>query len=191
MLCQSARAELDSGHQAAGDVDRIYSTARELTRAMDEIVWAVNPKHDTLDSLVTYLGRYAQNFLSTADIRCRLDVPLHLPASALTSEVRHNLFLAFKESLNNVVKHAGASEVRISLELRAEGFLLLIVDNGRGFDWGRMKDRVANSGDGVRLAGGNGILNMSRRMEEVGGHCEWVTAPSEGTRVRLQIAFKN
>jgi signal transduction histidine kinase len=172
-------------------VDRIYGTARELTRAMDEIVWAVNPKHDTLDSLVTYLGRYAQNYLSAATIRCRLDVPLHLPAWALTSEVRHNLFLAFKESLNNVVKHAGASEVRVSLELQPGGFVLLIVDNGRGFDWNRMKERVNQSPDGVRLAGGNGLLNMRRRMEEVGGHCEWVTAPSEGTRVRLLVAFKN
>lgn len=190
MLCQSARAEMDSTHQAAGDVDRIYGTARELTRAMDEIVWAVNPKHDTLDSLVTYLGRYAQNFLSAAAIRCRLDVPLHLPPWALTSEVRHNLFLAFKECLNNVVKHAHASEVRISLELQAGGFVLLIVDNGRGFDWNQMRERVASPGEGLRLAGGNGLLNMRRRMEEAGGRCEWVTAPSEGTRVRLYIAVR-
>ena len=93
-------------------MDQIYRTARELTRAMDEIVWAVNPKHDTLDSLVTYLGRFAQTFLSAPEIRCRLDVPLSVPAWALTAEIRHHVFLAFKEALNNVVKHARASEVR-------------------------------------------------------------------------------
>ena len=76
MLSQSVRGELDGQAQATADVDQIYSTARELTRAMDEIVWAVNPKHDTLDSLVTYLGRFAQQFLSSAGIRCRLDVPV-------------------------------------------------------------------------------------------------------------------
>ena len=80
MLSQSVRGEVQGQAQATADVDQIYSTARELTRAMDEIVWAVNPKHDTLDSLVTYLGRFAQQFLSAAGIRCRLDVPLYLPA---------------------------------------------------------------------------------------------------------------
>src|SRR5207237_10090099 len=102
MLSQTVRGELEDHQQAALDADQIYSTARELTRAMDEIVWAVNPKHDSLDSLVTYLGRFAQTFLSGAGIRCRLDVPLHLPSWALTAEIRHNLFLAFKETLNNV-----------------------------------------------------------------------------------------
>jgi len=190
MLSQSARGELAPEHEATADVDRIYSTARELTRALDEIVWAVNPKHDTLDSLVTYLGRFAQNFLSAADIRCRLDVPLHLPAWALTAEIRHNVFLAFKEGLHNAIKHAHASEVRISLELQPNGFVLLIADNGRGFDWNRLKTRAAPPVNGVQLAGGNGILNMQRRLEEVGGSCEWVTAPEEGTRVKLSILVK-
>ena len=135
LLSQSVRSELESEHRAGADVDQIYSTARELTRSMDEIVWAVNPQHDTLDSLVTYLGRFAQHFLSAAGIRCRLDVPLDLPALALTAEIRHNVFLAFKEALHNVVKHAQATEVRLSLELRPEGFMLVIADNGRGFTW--------------------------------------------------------
>src|SRR5204862_4009867 len=96
MLSQSARA--DSDHSvAASDLDRIYDTAREMTRAMDEIVWAVNPQHDTLDSLATYLGKFAQDFLAAAHIRCRLEVPIELPAWPLTAEVRHNIFLAFKE----------------------------------------------------------------------------------------------
>ena len=74
MLSQSARSDLDLS-PAAADLDRIFDTAREMTRAMDEIVWAVNPQHDTLDSLATYLGRFAQGFLASVHIRCRLDVP--------------------------------------------------------------------------------------------------------------------
>src|SRR6185369_12027738 len=134
MLSQSVRAEIEGQAQATADVDQIYGTARELTRAMDEIVWAVNPKHDTLDSLVTYLGRFAQQFLSAAGIRFRQDVPVYLPSWALTSEIRHNVFLALKEALHNVVKHADATEVRISLEMQPRGFVLVLVDNGRGFD---------------------------------------------------------
>ncbi|SPE57012.1 Histidine kinase [Verrucomicrobia bacterium] len=188
LLSQTARSELDANHQAAADVDRIYTTARELTRAMDEVVWAVNPQHDSLDSLVTYLGRFAQNFLSAAQIRCRLEVPVSLPAWPLTAETRHNVFLAFKEALHNVVKHAGASEVRICLELLPDGFVLLIVDNGHGFDWNQIKPRATP--DGVRMASGNGVPNMQKRLEEVGGRCEWITAPQEGTRVKFWISVE-
>jgi signal transduction histidine kinase/ligand-binding sensor domain-containing protein len=187
MLSQSLRAELDSHAQATTDVDQIYSTARELTRAMDEIVWAVNPKHDTLDSLVTYLGRFAQHFLSTAGVRCRLDVPVYLPTWALTSEIRHNVFLALKEALHNVVKHAGATEVRVSLQLQPAGFVLVVADNGRGFESNPRHSSVASGGDGARLSAGNGLQNMQKRLEEIGGCCEWNTAPGEGTCVQFVI----
>jgi signal transduction histidine kinase len=190
LLSQSVRSELESGHRAGADVDQIYGTARELTRSMDEIVWAVNPKHDSLDSLVAYLGRFAQSYLSAAAIRCRLDVPLHLPPLALTSEIRHNVFLAFKEALHNVVKHAKATEVHLSLELRPEGFMLVIADNGCGFTWRPGKEPVTEPADGPRLAGGNGLTNMQKRLEEIGGCCGWDTAPGEGTRAKLVVVVK-
>ncbi len=189
MLSQSVRGDVQALPATTGDVDQIYQTARELTRALDEIVWAVNPSHDTLDSLVTYLGRFAQSFLSSAGIRCRLDVPVQLPAWSLTSEIRHNLFLAFKESLNNVAKHARATEVRISLELQPRSFLLLVVDNGCGFD-PRAAAPIGGEPDNPRPGGGNGLANMRRRLEELGGTCAWDTAAGEGTRVRLAIFFK-
>ena len=101
MLSESARSELDDPHQAEINLNQIYDTARELTRAMDEIVWAVNPEHDTLDSLVNYLEQFAQDFLGAAGIRFRLDMPLEIPERPLTTEIRHDLLLAFKETLNN------------------------------------------------------------------------------------------
>ena len=190
LLSQSVRSELDSEHRAGADLDQIYSTARELTRSMDEIVWAVNPRHDTLDSLVTYLGRFAQHYLNAAGVRCRLDVPLDLPALALTADIRHNVFLAFKEALHNVVKHAQATEVHLSLELRQDGFMLLIADNGRGFTWHPGQDPAAEPVDGHRIAGGNGLTNMQKRLEEIGGCCGWDTAPGEGTRAKLVVVVK-
>ncbi len=187
MLSQSVRAELDSTAAAADDVDQIYSTARELTRAMDEIVWAVNPRHDTLDSLVTYLGRFAQQFLSSAGIRCRLDVPVYLPPARVTSEVRHNVFLALKEALNNVVKHARATEVRITLELRGGGFVLWVIDNGIGFSPNSHLAKTAATLDTTRFSSGNGLANMRKRLEEIGGQCVWDSAPGEGTRVQFVV----
>ncbi len=190
MLSQSVRSDVQNQPEAAAEVDQIHSTAREITRAMDEIVWAVNPKYDTLDSLAAYLSRYAQQYLSSVNIRCRLKVPLQLPALALSAEVRHNVFLAFKETLNNTVKHARATEVFISLELRPAGFVLLVGDNGRGFHWDPAGPQAAGSGDGLRAAAGNGLANIQKRLEEIGGRCDWDTAPGKGTRVTLAVEVK-
>ena len=108
MLSEPARHEPPIA--GASGVNQIYTIARHLTHTMDEIVWAVNPQHDTLEGLVNYLKKFALDFLAVAGIRCRLDLPMEIPAAPLTAETRHNLFLAFKEGLHNTVKHAEARE---------------------------------------------------------------------------------
>ena len=152
---------------------------------MDEIVWAVNPKHDTLDSLVSYLEQFAQDFLATAGVRCRLDMPLELPEQRLTTEMRHNLFLAFKEALNNVVKHAAASEVHIRLVLKAGAFDLSVEDNGCGLE----PEATRNTAD--RFASGNGLKSMVRRLAEIGGRCDICSQPGQGTKVLFMVPFKS
>lgn len=184
LLSQAARADLDRPEVAALDIDRIYSTAHELTRAMDEIVWAVNPAHDTLESLVNYLGQFAQQFLQDAGVRCRLNLPLALPIVRLSAETRHHVFLAFKEALNNVVKHAQATEVRVTLDLESSYFLLGIHDNGRGFELPPAQNAVER---GAAPPEGNGILNMRQRLREIGGACEVHSESGRGTRVNLRV----
>ena len=184
MLSQSAGTARDHP-ETDGHLDRIHDTALELTRAMDEVVWAVNPRNDTLDSLAAYLGSYAQDFLASARIRCRLDMPLHLPPWPLTSEVRHDLFLAFKEALNNAVKHAGSAEVRISLQTEPGGFSLLIEDKGRGFPADTLEPILPQNPG--RPASGHGLLNMRQRLMQIGGRCEIRSAPGKGTVVRLVV----
>jgi signal transduction histidine kinase len=186
MLSQPARSQLAEPERAAAVLTRIYSTAREVTRALDEIVWAVDPSHDTLDSLVDYMGRYAQDLLSAANIPCRLDLPVEVPAWPLRAELRHNLFLAFKESLNNAIKHAAATEVRISLHLNADSFVLVVKDNGRG---------VALASDAPdaldRINSGNGLRNMQARLARIGGRCEITSKRGEGTGVSLVVQVPN
>jgi signal transduction histidine kinase/ligand-binding sensor domain-containing protein len=185
MLSESARGELDDPHQAEIELNQIYNTARELTRAMDEIVWAVNPKHDTLDSLVSYLEQFAQDFLAAVGVRCRLDLPLELPEQRLTTEMRHNLFLAFKEALNNVAKHAAASEVHVHLVLKAGAFELSVEDNGCGWE----PEAAANNTD--RFVSGNGLKSMVRRLAEIGGRCDIRSQPGQGTQVMFVVPFKS
>jgi signal transduction histidine kinase/ligand-binding sensor domain-containing protein len=187
MLSESASAELDNPVQAAAGLNQIYNTARELTRAMDEIVWAVSPRHDTLESLASYLEKIAQDLLATAGIRCRLDMPLQFPERPLTSEVRHNLFLAFKEALHNVVKHSGAAEVHIRLTPQAASFELAIEDNGRGFT-PETRNRPAE--DPGRFSSGNGLGNMARRLAEIHGRCDIQSAPGQGTKVVFMVPIK-
>jgi signal transduction histidine kinase/ligand-binding sensor domain-containing protein len=179
MLSQSA----ETGH--GGDLDRIHNTALELTRAMDEVVWAVNPKNDTLESLAAYLGTYAQDYLASARIRCRLDIPLRLPPWLLTAETRHDLFLAFKEALNNAVKHSGSAEVRVSLLIEPAGFSLQIEDEGRGFPI-EAGEATLPPAPG-RSASGHGLGNMRKRLAEIGGRCDIRSSPGEGTTVRLVV----
>lgn len=188
MLSQSARKDLDDPARAAADLGRIYDTAGELTRAMDEIVWAVNPRHDTLESLVSYLCKFAQDYVRAAGIRCSFDVPTCLPPWALSAELRHNLFLALKESLHNVVKHAAASEVRVALDLHPPGFTLTVEDNGCGFTPEPQAMRKETAGL-ERISSGNGLANMRQRLAQIGGRCEVLSTPGAGTRVTLGVAL--
>lgn len=192
LLSQTARGDLDRPEQVAADLDRIYATARELTQAMDEIVWAVNPHHDSLDSLLTYLGGFAQDFVSAAGVRCRLEVPLQPPPWPVTAEVRHNVFLAFKEAVHNAIRHAGASEVRVLFALEPPGFTLVVQDDGRGFDPAPLLASVgaANAAGGWAAGhrhAGDGLLNMRMRLEEIGGECQITSELHVGTRVKLIV----
>lgn len=188
MMSESARGDVVHPERAAAGLKRIYDTARELTRSMDEIVWAVNPRHDTLESLATYLEQFAQDWLAGVGVRCRLDLPLQFPEWHLTSEVRHNVFLAFKEALHNAVKHSQASEVLIRLTLKERSFELALEDNGRGFTVGEAKKNVSAATG--RTASGNGLENMRRRLAAMGGNCEIHSVPGQGTQVIFSVQIE-
>ncbi|HLX72522.1 MAG TPA: two-component regulator propeller domain-containing protein [Verrucomicrobiae bacterium] len=183
LLSELARRE--PGH-ADAQLDRISDSARDLTRAMDEIVWAVDPQHDTLASLMDYISAYAEDFLRTANIRCRIDLPPTLPAMQVDAESRYNLFLALKESLNNVVKHSGASEVWLRLRLYAKSFTLVVEDNGRGL---KGVNGETSSASAERFSSGSGLSNLKKRLEAVGGRCVVQSSAGAGTRVEMMISM--
>ena len=106
--------------------------------------------------------------------------------------MRHSLFLAFKEALHNVVKHASATEVRVSLILAESGFSAAIEDNGIGFDPASASVGVAaTTKDPLRIAGGNGLANMRKRIGGIGGECQVDSAPGKGTTVRFIVRVEN
>ncbi len=177
LLGELAEADKNAPEEIESHARQISQTARETTRSLDEIVWAINPANDTLDGLVNYVCKYAQEYLALAGLRCRADVPARLPATVIPPEVRHNAFLAFKEAVNNVVKHAQASEARIRLKLQPDGFTLEIEDNGRGL----------GDLDTASAAARNGLHNMRKRMEDIHGEFSIGPGANGGTVVRLII----
>lgn len=156
---------------------QISQTARDTTRVLDEIVWAVNPSNDTLEGLMTYLCKHTQEYLTVAGLHYRLDVPERLPVLPLPPEVRHNVFLACKEAVTNVVRHARASEVWIRLRLECGRFVLEVEDDGIGL--GHLDPKAALTRNGLR--------NMRERMEEVGGEFSFAPGAKNGTLIRLTI----
>src|SRR5438132_9581192 len=98
-------------------LDRLTEAARSLVTGLDEIVWAVNPHYDSVASLASYYSLFAQRFLNLAGIACRLHIAEAFPDYPLDSRIRHGTFLAFKEALNNIVRHSGATEVELKIEV--------------------------------------------------------------------------
>ncbi|MGO8702051.1 MAG: two-component regulator propeller domain-containing protein [Limisphaerales bacterium] len=177
LLGEMAEADKDSPEETAAHARQISQASRETSRALDEIVWTVNPSNDTLEGLVNYICKQAQEYLGLAGLRYRLDVPAQLPPAAISPEMRHNVFLAAREAVANVVKHARATEACLRLRLHPQAFTLEIEDNGRGP--AGTKEKAAESR--------NGLQNMRKRMQDVGG--DFFIGPGErgGTLVRLTV----
>jgi signal transduction histidine kinase len=117
-----------------------------------------------------------------------LSIPEELPPWPVTAEVRHNLFLAFKEALHNVVKHSRATEVRVSLTLQTRAFVLTVQDNGRGFSPELVPSRI--SADPDRIESGHGLINMKMRLQEIYGRCEIQSVLQVGTTVTFDVPVK-
>ena len=166
------------GKLAAGLPDpAVAETTREVVLAMDQVVWTVNPRNDTLDSLATYLVHHTEEFLRPAGIACELDIPLILPDVMLASDVRHNLFLATKEALNNAVKHGSPRRVWLGLTVDGGLLTLTVRDDGCGFS------------PATTAAGADGLGNMRNRLASIGGELHIISAPGQGTAITLQVSL--
>ena len=160
--------------EAPDRLGMIAQRSRMLVHALDATVWAVDPRRDTLASLAHYLASYAEDYLHGAQVACRVQIPQSFPDLRVPGQVRHHLFLAVKEALNNSVGHSGASEVIFRLRLFEDSVAITVSDNGRGFD-------------PTLPTEGNGLRNVRERMRDLGGRCEIESAPRRGTTLSLEI----
>jgi signal transduction histidine kinase len=154
--------------------DEIADKSRALVNSMDVIVWAADPDDDDLESFADYVTSFARMFLESSGIACRFKVPIEFPQTRITGGVRHDLVLAIKEALNNIVRHARASEVDFGLQHDRGRLTVSICDNGCGFE-------------AATVLRGNGLTNLEQRLTRMGGACDIESAHGGGTKVRLTL----
>jgi signal transduction histidine kinase len=175
MLAARAKSATAPDEKRNAFLDSAGAKAREMVTALDEIVWAMNPRHDSVASLVSYFRLYADRFLGLANIAWQFEGPTDPPDRVLDSQARHQLFLAFKEALTNVVRHSRATEVRLSIVLENDQLRVSIVDNGVGFSPEK------------NIEPADGLANMRARLDKLRGRSEIESEPGRGTTVRLSV----
>jgi ligand-binding sensor domain-containing protein/signal transduction histidine kinase len=153
----------------------ISETAQELVETMRDIVWSIDPARDSLEDVVLYMKQFAAEVLEAKDIEFAFVVTGEFRGTRLPMEMRHHLFLIFKEALTNLVRHSGSCHADIQLRLDEGKLLLEIRDNGRGFD-------------PCSVVGGNGLRNMNNRARSINGTLSIDSAPGKGTKIALEIA---
>ncbi|MGL4398743.1 MAG: ATP-binding protein [Luteolibacter sp.] len=169
------QTELPTGSAVRPKLEALCEKARAASGAMDEVVWMVNSRRDTLRDFANFACRHAQRFLASSPIRCRLDVDGDLPELVFELPMRRNLLLGVKEALNNAVKYSKAEELFLRIHCQGQTLLVVVEDNGAGFD--------LELADSVR----NGLTSMTERMKELGGRCQIETQPGAGCRVEFQV----
>ena len=179
LLSGLVRQDCRDPEQVEAHALKLAQSADSTVRALEEIVWAVRPGSDTLQSLVEYIAHFANELFEGNPTRCRLDLPHDLPAQPLPPDLRHNIFLVVKEALTNVHKHAAASEVQVQANVAGRRLEIQIYDNGRGYE------PALPSAPTER----HGLENMRRRAEAIGATLTIQSQPAGGTTVLLAVNF--
>lgn len=138
------------------EIDKISHSADEVLNKMNAIIWSMNSGNDTIDNLVSYIRVYAIEYFENTPINCKISTPDEIESTELTGDKRRNLFLCVKETLNNVLKHSQASELQIDFKID-DALIIKIIDNGIGIDMQKIRQF------------GNGLKNIAKRMQSIGG----------------------
>jgi signal transduction histidine kinase len=181
-LSESLKGQSPKVGKADGAIDSLAKTARDLLQSLDRMLWAVNPRNDSLEKLSGYLNAYAAEYFQNTPIQCRLNFPKNLPAIQLSAETRHNIFLAFEEALANAIKHSGATQVSAEMTSQNGIFVISIADNGCGFNV-ETQTQAMEREKGEHL----GLSGMYHRMRTIGGECQITSSPGAGTTVKFVL----
>jgi signal transduction histidine kinase len=178
-LLKAFQNNTDLPDSAKQDVRQLSETATQALGSLDEVVWTVNPKNDTIESLARFVGQYAVRYLEPLAIGCRIDSPPAWPHLEISAQTRHDIVMSVKEALQNVIKHSNATQVHIGLALAEGTFVVRISDNGCGL------------GDTSRETGRSGLANMKSRLDSIGGSFSLRRSQEGGTEVEMMVPIGN
>ncbi len=173
------RVEATGDADAAASLAKITDRSQRLMRNMSDIVWSVDPKKDTLEELIVRMREFATSVLEAKGIAYTMDLPAIVPAMNLSAEVKNNLYLIFKEAINNVVKHAGACRVQVRIAFEEGTLRLAVKDDGAGIE-----ERASLNGPG-----GNGLRNMRARADEMKAALSIEGSKGHGTELSLVLSL--
>ena len=167
--------ELRRGSTDAGGPERVASCARGLVDEMNDSIWAINPRNDTWHHTVGYLSRTIEETGRRAGLEVRIHSQVNEEDGMLPSSLRQHLLLATREAVTNVIRHAGASELHVTMEYQGCAVEIRVEDNGRGFPEGGPEES------------GNGLRNMRQRMAEAGGTVRYGRSQQGGAVVTFHV----
>ena len=163
--------------QVSPTLQRISQSATNLSESMQDIIWAMKTDHDHLEDLTSHMMEFGLRLLEARNIHFKTNIHEDFSGRHLQPEVRRNIYLIFKEAINNAAKYSDAKEVEFTLTLKKGLLCMQIRDNGKGFD----NDSLQSGG------GGNGLQNMRQRAKDIQGKLEIYSIPGQGTKVELKV----
>ena len=178
ILSELAKKQQTEPAKAWQTINQISEISGGVVDEMSEIIWAMNPRNDTLDSFSSYIRQHASSYLESAEIEGAFSFPDEIPSYPMSSELRRNLFLIVKEAFHNIVKHSGAGNVHMQLQFENLNLHLLIEDDGNGFDHEKINGF------------GNGLANMRKRMEELDGSFDIKSEVGKGTVIEMSVKLQ-
>jgi len=175
ILSEVVKKQINDPAKARQQLENISESSRELVDNLQDIIWVLNPKNDTLESLAAYIREYASKFFEPFGIEMQFIYPDEFPDIKLSEETRRNIFLALKESFNNIGKHAWCNKVKVCINATKDGIDITVLDDGRGFDARNVRQF------------GNGLANIQHRIEQIGGKYEIISEKGAGTKTKIEI----
>lgn len=158
-------------------LQRISQSATDLSESMQDIIWAMKTQHDQLEDLATHMMEFGLRILEAKQVVFKSHFSDDFSGKHLRPEVRRNVYLIFKEAINNAAKYANATMVELHCDVKKGMLVMRISDNGSGFDLDRLPDSRR----------GNGIRNMQQRAKEINGNLEIRSSTGAGTHIELKL----
>jgi signal transduction histidine kinase/ligand-binding sensor domain-containing protein len=177
LKAEMIRHKAKAGLSLDNDITSLVDFTRNIAKKVREVIWTVNARHDSLSSIINYFDHYADEFFDPTPTIVRTSLPPDIPKITINGEARKILLMCFKESLNNLHKHAQATEVKLNFAIDNQYFTLTVADNGKGFDPSVLTQPNADS---------NGLVHLPKRMKSIGGDCQIMTSP-KGTTLRFSL----